>query len=109
MNTTRCHESTNEPKLTTNLADLCRACAQTVVTQINRVKAAMLAESSASLASQRHALRLALNEAEALAWETMYPHLVFPTLAMEKAQVVAAWNVRQQKVWRGKLGYALAA
>jgi len=43
-------------------------------------------------------LRLALNEAEALAWQTDYPHLVFPTLAMEKAQGLAAWNQRQRAI-----------
>jgi len=108
MKTRSCHEKINETKVTTKFAGLCRACAQKVLTQINRVKEAILAESSASLASHRHALRLALNEAEALAWQTMYPHLVFPALAMEKAQVVAAWNERQQRVWRANSNFALA-
>ena len=35
-------------------------------------------------------LRLALNEAEALAWQTDYPHLLFPALALEKVQAAAA-------------------
>jgi hypothetical protein len=43
-------------------------------------------------------LRLALNEAEALAWQTLYPHLVFPDLAAEKVRGVAAWNSRQQLI-----------
>jgi hypothetical protein len=47
-------------------------------------------------------LRLAVNEAEALAYETDYPHLVFPALAEEKAQQVAAWETRQQVI----AGYA---
>jgi hypothetical protein len=37
-----------------------------------------------------------LNEAEALAFQTEYPHLLFPTLAMEKIQAVSAWQSRQQ-------------
>jgi hypothetical protein len=52
------------------------------------------------LGAPERLLRLALNEAEAAAWETMYPHLVFPALASEKAQAVAAWNAHQQSVWR---------
>jgi len=35
--------------------------------------------------------RVALNEAEALAWETEYPQLVFPVLAREKIEAIAAW------------------
>ena len=109
MKTTSCHENANETSATTSIAGLCRACARRVLAQINRIKETILAESSASLASHRHALRLALNEAEALAWQTMYPHLVFPALAMEKAQVVAAWEARQQRVWRDNPSFALAA
>lgn len=109
MKTTQCHEDSNETNVTTSLAGICRACAQQVLAQINRVKEAILSESSASLASHRHAVRLALNEAEALAWETMYPHLVFPALAMEKTREVAVWEARQQRVWRENPGYALAA
>jgi len=43
-------------------------------------------------------LHLALNEAEALAGETGFPLLVFPELAREKAESVAAWGRRQQAV-----------
>ena len=35
--------------------------------------------------------RVALNEAEALAWETEYPQLVFPSLAEEKIEAISAW------------------
>jgi hypothetical protein len=35
--------------------------------------------------------RVALNEAEALAWETEYPQLVFPSLAEEKIEAMSAW------------------
>jgi hypothetical protein len=66
--------------------------------RVNHAKEAVLAEWSSALRTQQHALRLALNEAEALAWETMYPHLVFPTLATEKVQAVAAWSDHQQRV-----------
>jgi hypothetical protein len=42
--------------------------------------------------------RLALNEAEALAWQTDYPQLVFPILATEKTQAVTEWNARQERL-----------
>jgi hypothetical protein len=35
--------------------------------------------------------RVALNEAEALAWETEYPQLIFLTLAEEKIEAMSAW------------------
>jgi len=50
-------------------------------------------------------VHLALNEAEALAWQTAYPHLLFPALAMEKVQAVAAWQTRQQSVQRRHFGF----
>jgi hypothetical protein len=45
---------------------------------------------------QQHLVRLALNEAAALAWETDYPHLLFPALAAEKVQTVTDWQRHQQ-------------
>ncbi|MEO6035892.1 MAG: hypothetical protein ABIQ35_11605, partial [Verrucomicrobiota bacterium] len=39
-------------------------------------------------------LALALNEAEALAWDTEFPHLLFPLLGEEKARASVAWNQR---------------
>ena len=35
--------------------------------------------------------QVALNEAEALAWETEFPQLVFPTLAEEKIAAISSW------------------
>ena len=42
--------------------------------------------------------RLALTEAEALAWQTPYPHLFFPLLAEEKAALANQWSARQRLV-----------
>jgi len=70
-----------------------------VAARITRAKAAVLTEWSDALETQRHALRLALNEAEAMAWQTTYPDFVFPALALEKVQAVAAWNRRQRTIW----------
>lgn len=43
-------------------------------------------------------LRLALNEAEALAWEIELPHLVYPVLAEEKARALFNWRLRQRVI-----------
>lgn len=77
--------------------------------QLTAVKAAILAESSRALSAPERLVRLALNEAEAAAWQTGYPHLLFPTLAAEKVQAVAAWNNRQRAVRHGDAGIAFAA
>ncbi len=66
--------------------------------QLSRTRAAILAAASARLKDREHLVRLALNEAESLAWQTSYPHLVFPTLAMEKVEMLAAWDERQKRV-----------
>ena len=47
---------------------------------------------------QRHVFHLALNEAEALAWSTPVPLLVFPMLAYEKLKQLDKWNRRQKKL-----------
>jgi hypothetical protein len=68
-----------------------------VLARIARVKAAILAESRDLLVIHQHLITLALNEAEALAWQTRFPHLVFPELAMEKVQAVVDWSQRQSR------------
>src|SRR5213592_1599845 len=57
-----------------------------------------LVEREFSILSQREPrlLRQALNEAEAIAWQTGFPQLVFPSLALEKARAVATWERRQR-------------
>lgn len=66
-----------------------------VLDQIRNVRLSILNEFSQCLRAPGHVLKLALNEAEALAWQSGVPHLVFPILAREKAQEVAAWHERQ--------------
>ncbi len=77
-------------------SNVCRASCQTLIAQIERTKQAILTEFRESLQAPEHLLRLALNEAEALAWQTAYPHLVFPALATEKAEALGAWLARQR-------------
>ena len=79
-----------------NLTGACLASCQKAHARVKRAKDAIFAESRAALGAHEHLLRLALNEAEALAWQTAYPHLVFPDLATEKVRAVIAWDSRQQ-------------
>jgi hypothetical protein len=78
----------------------CATCGQELTAGIERVKRNLLREFQETLAVPERLFRLALNEAEALAWQTEYPHLLFPTLATEKVQAIAGWNARQQFIRR---------
>lgn len=93
----------------TSFRKTCAACCRKVLAQIARVKESLFEEARVLLATQEHLLRLALNEAEAAAWETRFPHLVFPALALEKVQAVVAWEQHQQTVRRMTAVTALAA
>lgn len=81
-------------------ADACVRSCQKLAAQFERAKRNILAELRGKLEGPEKLFRLALNEAEALAWQTDYPHLLFPTLAVEKVQAVAGWNARQQIIQR---------
>ncbi len=85
-----------------------RSCKR-ILAQIRRAKDAIFTEWRDPLREQERMLQLALTEAEALAWQTDYPHLVFPALASEKVQAVARWNRRQQSLHGTETGLALAA
>jgi hypothetical protein len=87
----------------------CRPACRKIRTQIAGVKEAIFAEYSRVFSAPERLVRLALNEAEAAAWQTKYPHLIFPTLATEKVRAVAAWNVRQQSVRENSPVIVLAA
>jgi hypothetical protein len=80
----------------TNFGWACLDGCKRVLAQIRNVREAILAEARETVQAQDQLLRLAINEAEALAWQTLYPQLVFPTLAMEKVRGVAAWNNYQR-------------
>ncbi len=80
-----------------------------VLAGINNAKASILAEARQTWNPDERLLHLALNEAEALAWQTGYPHLLFPALAAEKIQAVADWSRRQDAIWRPEEPLALAA
>jgi hypothetical protein len=63
---------------------------------VEQTKAALLSEWQDCREECKHLLQLALNEAEALAWQTDFPQLFFPILAAEKVQAVGNWQARQQ-------------
>ncbi|SRR6266496_857415 len=65
---------------------------------IAAARAMILGEFSWLNREQPRLVRLALDEAEALAWQAGFSHLFFPVLAMEKVSAVAAWHARQQSL-----------
>jgi hypothetical protein len=79
-----------------------------VRTAIARSKASILEEHFELAQEHANVLRLALNEAEALAWQTAHPHLFFPALAAEKAQTAVKWHQRQRRVRGGTSEVAFA-
>ncbi len=93
----------------TGFSALCLKSCQKILAHIEKAKDAIFSESRGSVAAHERMLHLALNEAEALAWQTAYPHLVFPALAMEKAREVADWNRHQSSIRQAEPLFALAA
>ena len=83
-------------------AAVCLASCRKLLRALRQTKLTILNEFRLTLGAHQQMLKLALNEAEALAWETGYPHLVFPLLATEKAQAVAAWTTRQSSIARAR-------
>jgi hypothetical protein len=67
---------------------------------VQRAKNDVLSAYASRVGSSAHLLRLALNEAEGLAWQTEFPQLVFPALAQEKAEAAVAWHERQAALRR---------
>lgn len=100
------NENNNRKNIGTALKQACLGSCQKVLAQVARIRDAIFTETRAALGSRQHMVRLALNEAEAEAWQTEYPHLVFPVLAAEKVQAVAAWNRRQQSL-RNEFAFAV--
>lgn len=89
----------------TSFASACK----TVLKGISKAKSAVLAEFRGRVQEHEHLLNLALNEAEALALESGFPQLIFPVLATEKAQAVAAWHSRQRSLHERAENWRIAA
>lgn len=75
---------------------------------IQQAKDVVLFEHANGAGEHGRLLRLALNEAEGLAWQTEVPHLVFPELAREKARAAVAWHQRQASLRHGASEVAFA-
>ncbi len=105
MNTT--NENTNNAKQT--FTNRCLQSCKVLFAEIEQAKNMIVDDFHETLDTHGNLFRLALNEAEALAWQTDYPHLVYPTLAMERVQAVVAWRRRQQSVQQPQLAFARAA
>jgi hypothetical protein len=81
-------------EFTKKCVDACKK----VLARIEQAKASLIADFSGALKGRERMLELAVNEAEAIAWQTDFPYLFFPTLAQEKATSVANWAARQRYV-----------
>src|SRR4051812_41417351 len=88
----------SEVTLESSFAGRCVESCRKVLAQIEHVRSDVVAEFRGRLEEHQHVLELAVNEAEALAWETGFPQLLFPTLAAEKATAVATWHARQHSL-----------
>jgi hypothetical protein len=92
-----------------SLADPCLASSRKLSSQIQTVKGRVLVERRQKLEEHQHLLELALNEAEALAWQSGFPELLFPVLAAEKAEAVTTWHARQEDLRQQRVPRAAAA
>ena len=91
------------------IAIRCAQSCKKLLAGIEQVKNKIANEFQETLKSRAQSLQLALNEAEALAWQTAYPHLLFPALAMEKVQALATWQTRQRSLRQHQTIFAEAA
>jgi hypothetical protein len=78
---------------------VCLDSCQRLLAHLEAARARILAEFRANLQGHERVLELAVNEAEALAWQTGFPQLLFPALAAEKARSVETWHRRQQRLY----------
>jgi len=81
-----------------SFAKACVAGSQKLGAQIERVKNNIVAEFRDNFKTHEALLNNALNQADALAWQTGYPQLLFPALAVERIQAAAQWNARQKQL-----------
>jgi hypothetical protein len=95
----------NEQTITNRCVQSCRQ----LLAGIEQARNRIANEFHETLEANGQLVQLALNEAEALAWQTDFPHLMFPSLAMEKIQGVAAWHARQRSLQRHYSIFAEAA
>jgi len=105
MKRTNANQHVTNGRVRTALKKACLAACCKVLDRIARAREMIFNESRGMLRTQDHLLRLVLNEAEAAAWQTSYPDLVFPVLATEKVQAVVAWDAKVQAMRRAKYAF----
>ena len=89
MNTMQSNGSSGNANRKNTFTGACLNSCKKVLARINHVRDSIMTEARDTLNVQEQLVRLALNEAEALARQTLYPHLVFPDLAVGKVRNVA--------------------
>ncbi len=87
-------------ELEKNFGGRCVDSCRKLLAQLSNVREQVVEEFRDRVEEHQHVLDLALNEAEALAWASGFPQLLFPTLATEKARAVTGWHQRQQYLRR---------
>ncbi|MDR3458804.1 MAG: hypothetical protein P4N60_15245 [Verrucomicrobiae bacterium] len=87
----------------------CRGACEKLAAQITQAKDNLVTEFRGAFQNRESLLQLAIVEADALAQQTEYPHLLFPALATEKIQAARQWQLRQQSLLQLQPAYALAA
>ena len=106
MNTNRAADENNgASKFAAACVEQCRKFAALLA----EAKESLIAEFKETYEIHERLLHQVINEAEALACETEYPHLVFPALALEKVRVAANWHERQGLIRRRDSSLAFAA
>jgi hypothetical protein len=85
------------------------AFSQKLAAQIERAKNNIVAEFRETFKAHEQLLNHVINQADALAWQTDYPHLFFPLLATEKIQSAAQWQTRQHFLLSSTSAEALVA
>src|SRR5436190_22625328 len=85
------------------LTVFCAACARKLIAEIQRIKLELVSQFRSTFAGNERMLRQVLNEAEAVAFLTQYPQLVFPSLALEKLEGAVAWQRHQNEIRTGQL------
>jgi hypothetical protein len=101
MNTTNKLISNDQPVQPGSFGRLravCSDCYQGALRRLNAVKARIEREFGQDMGGYEPLLKAAINEAEAVAWQTPYPHLFFPALAEEKATEARQWAGHQRVI-----------
>ncbi len=105
MKTNHTNEIVNAEK---TIAGRCVQSCKKLLAGIEQAKNKIANEFRETLDSHSQLFQLAVKEAEALAFETEYPQLFFPTLAMEKIQAASDCQRRQQLLQQRRPVFALA-